>query len=154
MHISTKCSVAIHCLVLISEYGERHKVTSQLLSNSTGVNAVTIRGILSALKRDGLISVAAGTGGAKLICPPEEVTVYRIFKAIEPDFLSKMIGIHQEPSADCPVGRVIHSVLDCSYGKIQRDLSSSLESITLGDIISDYKRCHREDRAKTQLQQI
>ena len=59
----------------------------------------------------------------------------------------------KEPSADCPVGRVIHSVLDCSYGKIQRDLSSSLESITLGDIISDYKRCHREDRAKTQLQQ-
>lgn len=32
MHISTKCSVAIHCLVFICEYGESKKVTSELLS--------------------------------------------------------------------------------------------------------------------------
>lgn len=51
MHISTKCSVAIHCLVFIHEYGEKRKVTSELLSLSTGSNPVTIRNILSALKK-------------------------------------------------------------------------------------------------------
>ena len=57
MHISTKCSVAIHCLVFIYEYGECKKVTSELLSLSTGSNPVTIRNILSALKKDGILSM-------------------------------------------------------------------------------------------------
>ena len=67
MHISNKCSVAVHCLVFLSEYGEKEKVTSELLSCSTGCNPVTIRNILSALKKDEIITVKPGTGGAKAI---------------------------------------------------------------------------------------
>ena len=63
MHISNKCSIAVHCLVFLSEYGEREKVTSELLSCSTGCNPVTIRNILSALKKDEIITVKPGTGG-------------------------------------------------------------------------------------------
>lgn len=50
MHISTKSSIAIHCLIVISEYGEQEKVTSEMLALSTGINPVTIRNIVSALK--------------------------------------------------------------------------------------------------------
>lgn len=139
MHISTKCSVAIHCLVFIYEYGEDKKVTSKLLSLSTGTNSVTIRNILSSLKKDGIISVKFGTGGAMLSCPPDEITLYRICKAIEPDFVSKLIGIHPMPSPLCPVGRNIHTVLGNSYEKIQDDLCRSLQSITMENIIADYK---------------
>ncbi len=138
MHISTKCSVAIHCLIFIHEYGEKKKVTSELLSLSTGSNAVTIRNILSALKKDGVISVKFGTGGATLNCPLEEITIFRICKAIEPDFLSKLFGVHSMPSPLCPIGKNIQNVLDCSYQKIQKDLCNSLNSITLKDIVDDY----------------
>ena len=140
MHISTKCSVAIHCLIFIYEYGETKKVTSELLSLSTGSNPVTIRNILSSLKKDDIISVKFGTGGALLNCPPREITLYRVCKAIEPDFLSKLIGIHSLPSPLCPVGKNIHAVLDCSYKKIYDDLSDSLREITLEDVIADYHR--------------
>jgi len=138
MHISTKCSVAIHCLIFIYEYGEKKKVTSELLSLSTGSNPVTIRNILSALKKNGVISVKFGTGGATLNCPLEEITIYRICKAIEPDFISKLFGVHSLPSPLCPIGKNIKNVLDCSYQKIQNDLCDSLESITLKDIVNDY----------------
>lgn len=140
MHISTKCSVAIHCLIFIFEYGDNQKVTSELLSLSTGSNPVTIRNIISSLKKDGILSVKFGTGGATLNCPTNEITVYRICKAIEPDFMSKLIGIHPLPSPLCPIGKNIHNVLDCSYQKIRNDLFNSLHNITLEDIISDYKR--------------
>ena len=140
MHISTKCSVAIHCLIFIYEYGETKKVTSELLSLSTGSNPVTIRNILSSLKKDDIISVKFGTGGALLNCPPCEITLYRVCKAIEPDFLSKLIGIHSLPSPLCPVGKNIHAVLDCSYKKVHDDLCSSLQEITLEDVIADYHR--------------
>ena len=138
MHISTKCSVAIHCLIFILEYGDTQKVTSDLLSLSTGINPATIRKIVSALKKDGIISVKFGTGGTSLNCPPNEITLYRICKAIEPDFASKLIGLHPFPSPLSPIGKNIHDVLDCSYQKISNDLCESLKSITLENVISDY----------------
>lgn len=141
MHISTKCSVAIHCLLFVSEYGGEIKVTSELLSRSTGVNAVTIRNIMSALKKDDIISVKYGTGGSTLNCPPGEITLYRICKALEPDFLTKLIGVHAAPSSLCPIGRDIHTVLDHAYEKIRADLRRSLEAITLEQIILCYHGC-------------
>ena len=138
MHISTKCSVAIHCLVFICEYGESKKVTSELLSLSTGVNPVTIRNIVSALKKDGILSVKFGTGGTTLNCSLEEITLYRICNAIEPDFLNKLIGIHASPSCLCPVGRNIHGVLDSSYQNVREDLQKSLQNISMEEIMDKY----------------
>lgn len=138
MHISTKCSIAIHCLIFINEYGETRKVTSELLSLSTGSNPVTIRNIISALKKEGILSVKFGTGGTTLNCPLEEITLYRICSALEPDFLNKLIGIHPMPSPLCPVGKNIHSVLNISYEKIREDLQNSLQSISMKEIISNY----------------
>ncbi|MDE6590828.1 MAG: Rrf2 family transcriptional regulator [Oscillospiraceae bacterium] len=138
MHISAKCSVAVHCLLFIAEYGESNKVTSELLSRSTGINPVTIRNILSALKKDGIISIKPGTGGAALACPPEGVSLYRICQTIEPDFLSKLFGVHSAPSHFCPIGQNIHQVLDASYQKVKDEFSNSLRSITLADMIAEY----------------
>lgn len=144
VHINTKCSVAVHCLIFIYEYGEKTRVTSELLSRSTGVHAVTIRNILSALKKDGILFVKYGTGGATLRRPPHEITLYDICMALEPDFLSKLMGIHDEPSPLCPVGRNIHGVLEHSYEKVREDLSESLRGITLEDILSEYHQVHPE----------
>ena len=73
-------------------------MTSELLSLSTGCNPVTIRGILSALKKSGVLYVKSGTGGATLAAEPEDITLYRICTAVEPDAIDKMIGIHSSPS--------------------------------------------------------
>lgn len=138
MHISAKCSVAVHCLLFIAEYGESSKVTSELLSLSTGINPVTIRNILSALKKDGVISIKPGTGGATLACPPGDIGLYRICQTIEPDFLSKLFGVHPAPSHFCPIGQNIHQVLDSSYQNVTDGFSNSLRSITLADMIAEY----------------
>lgn len=138
MHLSTKYSIAVHCLIFIYEYGGNKKVTSELLALSTGSNPVTIRNILSSLKKEGIVSVRFGTGGATICCPLEEITLYRIYSAIEPDFLSKLIGVHPAPSPFCPVGKNIHNVLDISYRKVRDDLCRSLQSVTLEEIINEY----------------
>ncbi len=64
---------------------------------------------------------------------------YKVFSCHSlPDFLSKLIGIHPVPSPLCPVGQTIHQVLAGSYKKIKDDLSSSLNRITMEDILADY----------------
>ena len=139
MHISSKCSAAIHCLIFIHEYEQTHKVTSTLLSLSTGVNAVTIRNFLSAMKKDGIL-MKTETGGVQLALSPSEISLYRIGKAIEPVFLDKLIGYHSNPSKTCPIGKNIYRVLEKPYGKIKDDLKNSLKNITLQDFLTEYDR--------------
>ena len=102
MHISNKCSIAVHCLVFINEYGKEKKVTSELLSLSTGCNPVTIRNIISALKKDGIIDVKSGTGGTTLAVPLQDISLYSICSSVDPQAIDKMIGIHSKPSPFCP----------------------------------------------------
>lgn len=138
MHISNKCSIAVHCLIFINEYGEENKVTSELLSLSTGCNPVTVRNILSAMKKDGIIDVKFGTGGATLAVPIQDISLYRICAAVDPKAIDKMIRVHPAPSPFCPVGRTIGDVLDRTYATLKENLVASMKSITMERIVNDY----------------
>ena len=138
MQISKKCSIAVHCLVFINEYGRQEKVTSELLSRSTGCNPVTVRNILSALKKAGIVAIPSGTGGATIRVPLEEVSLYRICQAVEPDALDKLMGVHAAPSPLCPVGRNIGQVLERTYQTLREDLTDSLQSVSLRRMVDEY----------------
>lgn len=138
MHISNKCSIAVHCLLFIHEYGQGQKVTSELLSLSTGCNPVTIRNIISAMKKDGMIDVKFGTGGAKLAVPVQDISLYRVCMAVDPKAIDKMISVHPAPSPFCPVGRNIGDVLDRTYDTLKENLISSMKSVTMEHIVNDY----------------
>jgi DNA-binding IscR family transcriptional regulator len=152
MHISSKCSVAIHCLIYISEYSESKRVTSEWLSLSTGCNPVTIRGIMSALKKAGILSVKSGTGGAALNRPLEDIDLYQVTMAVEPDALDKLMGVHPMPSPLCPVGKNIRAVLEMPYAKIREDLKYSLQSISLKMIVDDYHKNLTAQQTESTLQ--
>ena len=146
MHISNKCSIAVHCLIFINEYGEENKVTSELLALSTGCNPVTIRNIISAMKKDGIIDVKFGTGGATLAVPIQDISLYRICAAVDPKAIDKMISVHPAPSPFCPVGRNIGDVLDRTYDTLKENLISSMKSITMEKIVNDYHTILESDK--------
>ena len=146
MHISNKCSIAVHCLIFINEYGEENKVTSELLALSTGCNPVTIRNIISAMKKDGIIDVKFGIGGATLAVPIQDISLYRICAAVDPKAIDKMISVHPAPSPFCPVGRNIGDVLDRTYDTLKENLISSMKSITMERIVSDYHTILESDK--------
>lgn len=152
MQLSMKCSIAVHCLIFIHEAQGTVKVTSSLLAQSTGVNPVVIRNILSALKKAGLISVARGAGGAALCREPEEITLYQIYHALEPDGLTSLIGIHPCGQRPCPVARNIQKVLSNPYRRIEEAIQSTMENITLASMLADFHRCLEEKTAQTKLQ--
>ena len=138
MQLSIKASLAIHCLILVSEFGETDKITSEKIALSTGTNPVAIRSIMSALKKDGILNVKSGTGGATLNLSPEKITVYRICNAVKPQFCKNIFHIHAKASKLCPVGRNIREVLKLSYSKFESALAESLKTVTLADVIRDY----------------
>lgn len=145
MQISTRCSVAIHCLIFICEANRAGsaesgvRVTSALLSESTGTNAVSIRNALGTLKRAGLITVARGTGGAELTRSPENITLLDIYQAAEPTSLDDAIGIHDCRNRTCPVAQNIHDVLKDTYAPVAKAMADSMQGITLADMLADYR---------------
>lgn len=145
MRLNTKCSIALHCLIFIFEYENEIKVTSELLSKSTGCNSAAIRNILNVLQKAGLISVVRGIGGAHLNRAPEEITVWDVYYALEPDGLENFVGFHQNPSDRCPVGKRITSVLKKPYSKIGEAVKITMEQITLRQLLDDY---HNDDSGK------
>lgn len=140
MHISMKCSVAVHCLIFIYEAKGKARVTSTLLSKSTGCNPVVIRNIISALNKAGLIKVERGPGGAELCKKPSEITLYMIYNAIEPEGLSTLIGIHQCQGLKCPVAQNISQVLKSPYEKIENSIIQTMKTITLESMIEDFHK--------------
>ncbi len=138
MQISMKCSIAVHCLIFIYEAKGRVKVTSELLSESTGINAVIIRNILSQLKKSGIINVARGTGGAELLINPKDIDLYMIYNAVEHDGLSSLIGIHNCSDRKCPVAKNISNILQKPYEKIEQAVIDAMKDIKLISMIDDY----------------
>lgn len=138
MQISTKCSIAVHCLIFIHEAKGIAKVTSTLLAQSTGCNPVVIRNIMSALKKAGLITVARGTGGAELSLKPDEITLYAIYAALEPDGMTSLIGIHSCEGRKCPVAQNIRQVLQGPYQQIEDAVIQTMKGITLQSMIEEF----------------
>lgn len=138
--VNSKLSIAMHCLVFISEYGAKTKVTSTLLSLSTGCNPVVIRNILSALKKAGILSVPQGTGGARLLRSPQEISLGEVYAAVNDADTPSIFGIHANPSNLCPVGRSIHAVLEKPYHTLGDAVLERMRTISLQNILDDYHK--------------
>ena len=139
MQISMKCSVAVHCLIFIHEASGIARVTSKLLAESTGSNPVVIRSILSALKKAGLITVPRGTGGAQLCADPAQITLFQIYSALEPNGITRLIGIHPCQDRPCPVAQNIGKVLQTPYHRIEDAIRQTMKEVTLESMIEQFQ---------------
>lgn len=140
MRLNTKCSIAVHALILTAEFESDCKITSELLAKSIGCNSSAVRSILNALQKAGILSIVRGIGGAHLEKSPAEVTLWDIYFALEPDGLAHMIGIHPNPSQLCPVGHNIETILSEPYGKIAGAVKDTMQEITLQQMLDRYHR--------------
>lgn len=140
MQISSRFTIAIHMLACMEIFKDDHKITSDFLASSINVNSVIIRKLLSQLKEAGMIEVKRGTGGASIEKPLEEITFLNIYHAVGCIEENTLFHFHGNPNPDCPVGKNIHNVLDDKLVRVQKAMEHELESITLADVMEDFKK--------------
>ena len=133
MKITSRFTVAVHTLLAIYTFQGEHKLTSDFIASSTGVNPVIVRRTLQSLKAAGLVDVKAGTGGAVPVKKATEVTLYDIYSAVD-CVDGNLFNFHDSPNPDCPVGRSIHRVLDPRLQKAQEAMENELKSVTLAEL--------------------
>ena len=145
MQITSKFTVAVHILTCIDIFGGQMRVTSDFLSGSTGVNAVIVRNVLGQLRTAGIVETRQGSGGAHLAKALDEITLYDIYKAVDCVYDEGLFHFHENPNADCPVGRNIHKAMDDRLQTAQAALENELKSTTLAQVVSDTRKLIDEE---------
>lgn len=140
MQITSKFTVAVHILTCIDIFGGQMRVTSDFLSGSTGVNAVIVRGVLGQLRNAGIVETRQGSGGAHLAKALDKITLYDIYKAVDCVDDEGLFHFHENPNADCPVGRNIHKAMDGRLEAAQAALENELKSTTLAQVVADTRK--------------
>ena len=145
MQITSKFTVAVQILTCIDIFGGQMRVTSDFLSGSTGVNAVIVRNVLGQLRNAGIVETRQGSGGAHLAKALDEITLYDIYKAVDCVDDEGLFHFHENPNADCPVGRNIHKAMDGRLEAAQAALENELKSTTLAQVVSDTRKLIDEE---------
>ena len=140
MQITSKFTVAVHILTCIDVFDGQMRVTSDVLSGSTGVNAVIVRNVLGQLRKAGIVETRQGSGGAHLAKALDEITLYDIYKAVDCVDDEGLFHFHENPNADCPVGRNIHKAMDGRLEAAQAALENELKSATLAQVVADTRK--------------
>ena len=137
MQFSSRLPIATHILLVIQVYGDTHKITSEFLAGSIGVNPVVIRKTLGYLKRANLVDVKSTVGGTILKRPLNQISLLDVFRAVEVD--EELFHFHENPNPNCVVGKNIHAVLGEKIHDIKSKFEKDLDSIKLDELIEKLK---------------
>ncbi len=140
MRISTKFPVAVHTIMIIAALSDKQKINSDIISESTGVNAVIIRNIFMSLKKANLILVSPGPGGVKLARNPETITLWDIFTAVEFIETEDIFKFHQNPSEHCLIDSNIYGLLKNHLDDAVEAMKIELSNVTISMLVDELRR--------------
>ncbi len=139
MQITSKFTIGVHIIAALEYFKNDYSMTSSFLAGSVGVNPVLIRTIMTELKDAGLIKISQGKTGIALAKPVDEISFYDIYKAVDCIEEKGLFHFHENPNANCPVGRNIHKAMDKRLSNIQASMENEMKNISVGDVYSDIK---------------
>ncbi|MCD9024718.1 Rrf2 family transcriptional regulator [Cohnella silvisoli] len=135
MKISSRFSIAVHILSLLAITPSAH-CTSEWIAGSVGTNPVIIRRVLGQLKKAGLVTVRAGSGGSFLAKGLDEIHLLEVYRAVDVVEEGRLFHIHEQPNPECSVGANIQAVLEILLARAQDAMEKILSDITMDELVS------------------
>ena len=140
MQITSKFTIAVHVITAIDYFKDYEKVTSSFLAGSVGANPVIVRNVMGNLKEAGIIDISQGKSGITLAKKLNDITFYDIYRAVDSVSDEGLFHFHENPNANCPVGRNIHKAVDEKLLKVQQAMEAEMKQITLSDVVEDTRK--------------
>ena len=140
MQITSKFTIAVHVITAIDYFKDHEKVTSNFLAGSVGANPVIVRNVMGNLKEAGIIDISQGKSGISLAKRLDDITFYDIYRAVDSISDEGLFHFHENPNANCPVGRNIHKAVDEKLLKVQQAMEAEMKQITLSDVVEDTRK--------------
>lgn len=141
MKYSVKLSNAIHILTYI-EMLQGTDLSSDAIAKSVNVNPVSVRKLMSQMKKNQLLESQSGKAAPKLARPPQDITLYDIYSSVEEDV--QLFKVDEKTAPSCLVGGNIQKVLAKRYNQLQASVENEMKKITLLDILQDISHLENE----------
>ncbi|MDR1202201.1 MAG: Rrf2 family transcriptional regulator [Tannerellaceae bacterium] len=135
IQISSRFTVAIHILAAI-EIGSDKVCTSEVIASSIQNNPVVVRRIMGMLKKAELVGVNIGCGGAYLLKPIKDITLFDVYRAVDVVKDGRLFQVHENTNQECIIGANIQDILMLILPKAQSAMEDILRSYTMGDIVT------------------
>jgi len=132
-------SIAIHILAGLACGCEQKGVTSGQLAASVNTSPSFVRRTLAKLSKAGLVATATGKAGSCWLAKEaKDITLLDIYQAV---VAPKAFAIHNYAEQKvCFVSCHIKTALERALAKTQKAMESSLDEISLAQIVSEVKK--------------
>ncbi len=138
MRMSSQFTVSVQTLMLISHFSET-KMTSEMISESTGANPVLIRQIFGKLKAAGILNVSTGRGVTSLAKDPSQISLWDIYLAIEGYDSEELFKFHPNISESCQVGRFFKEILSVHLDEAICAMAEKMSEVSLGQLLDEWE---------------
>ena len=137
---SVQFTVAAHIMAALGFFHGK-EISSAALAESVHADPTFVRKSLSKLSKAGLVVTTRGKNGASILTrSPEQVTLLDIYRA---SAAPAALAIHNYPvEKRCPISRNIKGCMSSVLKKAQNSFETSLDQITLADVVGEIRRAH------------
>ncbi|MFD0896836.1 RrF2 family transcriptional regulator [Loigolactobacillus binensis] len=139
MRFSTRFPIAVHTVMIIAALSNDRKINSDIISESMGVNAVTIRNVFKSLKQANMILVSPGPGGTTLARRPDDITLWEIFSAVEPIDTNDIFRFNKQPDEHSKIGGNIYGILRTHLDDGINALEEELSKVTISMMVDELR---------------
>lgn len=141
MHTNTQFAVAVHSLTLMElfpNWGSESCLTSGAIAGSVQTNPVVIRRVMGLLRDHGLVQSQPGPGGGwKAARAASEINLRDVFRTVQEESLFAMP--RHDPSAECPVGFWLPSILVSCFSEAEAALLDRLAAVSIADVAASVR---------------
>lgn len=137
MRTSSNYTVSIQMLLLILIAKDR-KMTSEILSQSTGANPVLIRQLYKKLKDAGIIEVSTGQGVTTLSRDPKDISLWDVYHAVEKCDADDLFKFHPKISEGCQIGRFFKEILIPHLDDARAAMARELSAVSLAQLAAEW----------------
>ena len=143
MRMSSNFTVSIQMLLLMLISGNQ-KITSDIISQSTGANPVLISQLYKKLKDAGIIKVSTGQGVTTLSKDPKEISLWDIYTAVEKHNVDDLFKFHPKISDGCQIGRFFKEILSPHLEDAVEALSKEMSGVSLFQLATEWAELNKE----------
>jgi len=142
MKISTKGRYGLRAMVDLAIHAQNDHVALSAVAERQNISTNYLEQVFSGLRKAGLVkSVKGAQGGYILSENPENIKVGTILRILEGN-LSVIDGIDTE---NIDTRSIQYCLKKCVWDKIDESISNVVDSITLEDLVNEYKRLNSAD---------
>lgn len=135
MKISTKGRYGLRAMLDLAMHGDGRNVPLAAISERQDISGGYLESIFSMLKKAGLVTGEAGSGGGYVLrLPPDELTVEQILSALESDL---SITDRSREAGDTSIRRFLNRAV---WDKVDERVLAVFQKTTLSDLAEEFQK--------------